>query len=368
MSAPGRILSTRVLAQHYEKIAVLAVLLALLASTLILLIRIGEARQAIERARWDPEVPERPLAEVDMRRFERMLESIRDPYQVAILDRNMMISELRVTSINPENIPAPIPIDAEVCPFTNYEQPGMEHDTTGDGIPDEWYVSYGLDPFDTTLAGRDVDGDGFTVREEYQWGTSPIDPQDHPPHATKLRLQEVRQRPFDLTFQGIQDFGEEDVMFQLNSRVRDRTYFVRKGEEVEGFTVVDFEPRVRTRPDGRRVDESLLVLQREDRTMRLVVDRPVQEFERNAIIISLIDDAEFRVQIDDTFAYRDQEYIIVDIRRDSVLIRDTKLDEEFEIREVQPGDLEGAFAPEEDEQRPADFPFDWPVGEGNSPE
>ncbi len=340
--------------EHYEKIALLVVLLALLGSALFLLVQIGEARQAIERARWDHEEPVRPMEEIDTARFDAILNTVNNPYQIEVLDRNLMVSELRVSSVNPENIPAPIPYDAEICPFTGHEQPGGEFDTTGDGIPDNWYTQYGLDPFDRTMADRDVDGDGFTIREEYEWGTSPIDPDDHPPFAIRFRVEEVRQRPLELMFQGVQDFGDDEV-FQINSRATDRTYFRRMGEKVEGFTIVDYQSRFREREDGRRIDESVLTLARDDREIRLVMDRRVQERERDAVIVSLLDDETFRVRSEDTFTYRGHEYNIIDIGRERVLIHDLNLDEEFEIDMLQPGERRQRLDPEDDFADPDEF-------------
>lgn len=44
----------------------------------------------------------------------------------------------------------------------------------GDGIPNGWKQQYGLDPFDPTLAGQDLDGSGMTVAQEYAAGINPL--------------------------------------------------------------------------------------------------------------------------------------------------------------------------------------------------
>jgi hypothetical protein len=49
-------------------------------------------------------------------------------------------------------------------------------DADGDGIPDEWEVSHGMDPNDPSDAGLDPDLDGSSNREEYQSGTDPDSP------------------------------------------------------------------------------------------------------------------------------------------------------------------------------------------------
>jgi hypothetical protein len=51
--------------------------------------------------------------------------------------------------------------------------------TQKDGIPDAWKKKYGLDVNDPTLAGKDLDGDGYTTIEEYLNGTDPTQKVDY---------------------------------------------------------------------------------------------------------------------------------------------------------------------------------------------
>lgn len=46
-------------------------------------------------------------------------------------------------------------------------------DSDGDGIPDNWEVTYGLNPASAADASQDADGDGFTNLREFQLGTNP---------------------------------------------------------------------------------------------------------------------------------------------------------------------------------------------------
>ncbi len=48
-------------------------------------------------------------------------------------------------------------------------------DSDADGMPDDWEIKYGLNPFDPSDANQDLDGDGLTNLQEYQLGTDPTD-------------------------------------------------------------------------------------------------------------------------------------------------------------------------------------------------
>lgn len=51
----------------------------------------------------------------------------------------------------------------------------VEPDSDADGIPDDWELDHGLNPFVGTDAHIDTDGDGMTNRDEYVAGTDPGD-------------------------------------------------------------------------------------------------------------------------------------------------------------------------------------------------
>lgn len=360
MSAATRSKSTAWHKEHYEKIAVVAVLIVLLGSSLFLLVQNREAQRALEEARWEQvDAGRGEYVPVDLGVFQPYLARLEAPDLLTLRDQLTLVSDLRIVSANPD-VRTPIPYDAETCPWTGYEQPTMaDRDTTGDGIPDEWLTGFGLDPFDVTLADRDVDGDGFTVREEYEAGTSPIDPEDHPSHALKLRVGRVREIPFGIRFQGVVEFIEGDIQFQLNRR-DGQTVLRRMGDTIDGYRIIEHERRTRRGSRGGVVDASILRLQREDgREIELVANVDHRVEERVAELIFTVDDSVFRVREGGEFEVRGSTFLVLDVQLESVQLRDIERMEEVTVTREAPlgaapreGD-EGGRAPAE-----ADVDFD----------
>lgn len=305
------------IAQNYDKLLLVIALVALFASALFLVWRIGSARRDLAEARWERPVEEKSVAPVDLQSFTDYIEKIKNPYQSGIYTNEMMVSELRVWSINPENIPAPIPYNAIVCPFTQHPQPPVvppeKRDTDGDGIPNLAETNLGLDPMDPADAYADKDADGFANIEEFQSGTDINDPAKFPEVIAKLRLARTVNIPFVLRFQGVNELPD-GLRFLLNLRTLERSYFVKIGDEVEGFTVVNYTP------DG--VDGPTLTLQKGDTKVDLVKGRQVQKDELVALLVFLLDNSRYKVKVGDPVSLKGKEYKVIDIKRNAVSIRD----------------------------------------------
>jgi hypothetical protein len=74
---------------------------------------------------------------------------------------------------------------------------GSANDTDGDGMPNSWEASYGLNPFDPGDGSRDLDADGLTTSEEWAVGTHPTESDtdgDGVSDATEVMAQ---QNPLD---------------------------------------------------------------------------------------------------------------------------------------------------------------------------
>jgi len=308
---------------NYDKVIMVVVLVALLASAGILMLQLsqGDARITTTQSELEARSP-RSVEPMDTAALNALADSISTPFQIAAAQRRMLVGDLRVSSI-PDGLP--IPFAATVCPFTGAKQPLVtELDTDGDGMTDEWEKEHGLNPFDPSDAAMDADGDGFTNYEEYLAGTDPSDPTITPPPSAKLRIVRVQMNPFKLRFLNISRLSDTDVRYQLNLRTLERTYFPRMNEEVEGYTVTAY---------NEKGSEGLpeLILQQGDKTVRLVQGRVIDEKAYTALLVFLVDGKRFRVNVGESISLLEQEYKVIDIREDRVVIRDEEAGSDIEI-------------------------------------
>lgn len=320
-----------------DKLLLVLVLVALLASSVYLLVMIRVERGKLK----DGEVglkPARPIAArpIDLASYQESIDKVvigladggptnRPPWQPAA----------RVACINPQ-CQRPILWTALVCPFCGIEQPPPEKPTDDhdeDGIPDQYEKDQGMDPYNPTDALMDPDQDGFTNREEYESKTDPNDQESRPPLAAKLRITGTRQNLIDLTFWGTQQFSADELRFQLNSRKRGRSYFVVIGDEIEGYTVDRYLPDAEA--------GVTLILAKDGKEYQLIKDEPFTFGDWSANLLLLLNGRQFRgVKVNGEITVEDEAYIVVDISEETVIIRNKNTGEDLSVGRISPAEIQ----------------------------
>jgi hypothetical protein len=75
----------------------------------------------------------------------------------------------------------------------------------GDGIANGWKQQYGLNPFDPTLSGRDLDGTGFTALQDFLAGLDPTNP------ASAFRIVAINQSGGTITVTWLTSGGDSNA-------------------------------------------------------------------------------------------------------------------------------------------------------------
>ena len=313
---------------HYEKMVLMAALLALLFSSAWLVNDILASKEntriGLQRIGWKGT----PIAPKKTDEFAAALAQARAAALGApTVNSRTVVSEARVACVK---CGRPIVYEALECPFCLAEQPPIRSikdlDTDGDGMPDAYELEMGLDPQNPADASMDLDGDGFTNLEEYRDQTDPKDSNSLPNPIVKLRVGGIRPVPFYLRFVSTSTFGDGTLRYQLNLQTLERTYFTKLGDVVLGYKVEKHDP-------AAKAGETLTMVRQSDkREVVLVKGRPVTEQELAILFVSLLEKKALSVQrLNDVFEFRGAQYKVVDIRRDRVVIQHAKTGENITV-------------------------------------
>ena len=190
--------------KHYDRLAAVAVLAALLVSLIFLVVKGVELQQEVNeydgvleagqpsKSQLTPAENATDLALVSAvakPEAARFLPVTADPAMA-----NLATVERRLLCVN---CTKPIAWGVEKCPFCNGNQPKEEKidlaavDSDGDGIPDVEELKLKLNPQDGTDVDLDADKDGFTNIEEYLAKTDMNDPKSHPGYETRIVLEGI---------------------------------------------------------------------------------------------------------------------------------------------------------------------------------
>lgn len=345
---------------HYEKMAVVAVLLGLIASIFLLGVRAAVARkdQKEFQRRLSDLSKEFPRVEaIAHDPFAAASGKIRDPSQLAIAaTESLFVPQSRVSCVN-MNCRKPIEYDALVCPFCQADNPpdGVERegDDDLDGMPNSWEDDNGFDRNNADDASEDADKDGFTNLEEYRSGSeygvisNPRDSNSIPPAYAfgKLTAHDIKVKAFNLIFKSYMRDTNNKMIFSIN-HVEGQTYWKRMGEEVLGFTIADFAFKtidVENASLGRtqKVDVSELTLKSGEKKIVLVLNRKRGDWEKSAKLRYHPTDKEEEVKIGQEALFMGQKYLVKDIdaEKQKVIIFDFVTNKEVPIGQEDRGEF-----------------------------
>lgn len=327
----------------YDRILAFSAVALLIGSLMYLAVRMGMDRS--EDARWRKTVeemkPRCPSARViSSNVFGKAMISLEQPLQIQYTNWSwkLVVPEPRVACID---CPVSIPFDAANCyrcGATNYDKgDDPTVDTDADGMEDKWEIRYGLDPNDSSDAKLDLDNDGFANLLERKYETDPADDKSFPPYEAWLAVKEIKADQFRLLFKSHVNLQDGSKRFGINPRAGGKTYFVKLGEAVDGFTLVTFRTNIVDKTVGNnmtiREDVSELDLRRGEKLITLIKNKDVIWDEYKASLLFQLDEQVFNVVKDQAFNFKGNEYLVILIDKDKsiVVIKRTSDGKEFTV-------------------------------------
>lgn len=219
-------------------------------------------------------------------------------------------------------------------------------------VPNQWLIDHHLDYTDMNILDRDPLRKGFTVREEFEAGTDPNDPDQFPPLCGKLTYQEsgIRKSSYLLEFVGEEENeGRKEILIKpatplpnpaKGNRPDNSTRGVLRGETIPGapfLKVTDISEKKKIINDTE-YDVSELTLQNTLTGERIVLTKKNTSREYRKIPIELVESIQFNFQLSggtpETFMVErgkdfklasldkthTENYKLVDISKDGVVL------------------------------------------------
>lgn len=196
---------TNFFVRHYDRVVAAVGLLALAGSCLYFFSASNaDSSDAVldEKAKLNRLVPDRTgVTDVDMSLFHAAKRIAKTPSLLAELDgksQNFLASERRILckkckkaifiEIKKGEDSEELPPTCQFCGEIQSEAKKIVLDADGDGLPDKWEKSVGLDGKNAADADADMDGDDFSNKEEYLAGTKINDKSDHPDYLDFVKI------------------------------------------------------------------------------------------------------------------------------------------------------------------------------------
>ncbi|MDA3874760.1 MAG: hypothetical protein PF795_12480 [Kiritimatiellae bacterium] len=341
--------------KHIEKV-LFVVLLALLGGSVMIAL---QRRTEFENPRTLTLIEPESDFSRDLEDLDGLLARLTDRPTLVSVEEDVFTPDVRVPCMNPDDRTL-IPTDAKVCPYCGYEQTIRERDADEDTISDSQELAWGMNPNDPKDVHLDQDGDGFSTLIEFQKKTDPTDPDSHPPLIDYVRLVDVEETSIRFMLRGTAKLGGEYTL-QLNWRYpgedRGTTDYIKVGNRFgrnNEFLAESFTEKY-VQEDNRRIDKSTALIRSGRYQVKLERDGDARygQMTESSAELELImgPDWSETVRVDQTIELDKKSYIIVDIQRESVVLKPDGSDKTRTIRKATSEELE-ALAPPEDELSP----------------
>lgn len=115
----------------------------------------------------------------------------------------------------------------------------LKSDPVHPGIPNTWWIKYGIDPGYSDSPNWDSDNDGFDNREEHAAETDPTDPESYPELVGKLRAVSVATTQRHLKPQDVGGGGKQSL-FKLETQRAGERVNKMKPEPIGVGSVITF--------------------------------------------------------------------------------------------------------------------------------
>jgi len=206
--------------------------------------------------------------------------------------------------------PAVNTLERGVCPYSDCRKTlraplrtvlAENIDTDGDGISDKDETALGMNSKDPTDSFVDTDDDGFTNYEEYVAKTKINDPKNHPPYYEKIRVASIMRARLPFMLKNISFTDKKDktsARVQIEIKIRrpsgeaTKNDLLRIGDPfltlVGRFQILDIIPEFSTNATGLEVNNSKIIVQRDDTKEKMTVEigKPVDEPREKITLIS----------------------------------------------------------------------------------